>query len=100
MIALANQYVDFQKPWELKNSDPKRMQDILFILTEQIFKITKCLYPVIPTSAEKLLNQIGAPYELRLTQNEAIPADVIVLNDVEPLFPRIEDVTNLDVYAE
>lgn len=100
MIALANQYVDFQKPWGLKDSAPKRMQDILFILTEQIFKITKCLYPVMPTSAEKLLHQIGAPYELSLMQNKTIPADVIVLKAVDPLFPRIDNTITLDVYAE
>lgn len=99
MMALANQYVDFQKPWGLKDTDPKRMQDILFILTEQIFKITKCLYPVIPITAEKLLNQIGFPYELKFIPREQI-AGKITLGDIAPLFPKIEDASNLDVYAE
>lgn len=99
MVALANQYADFQKPWGLKDTDPKRMQDILFILAEQIFKITKCLYPVIPIAAEKLLNQIGIPYELKFSPGEKI-VDKIMLGDIIPLFPKIEDTSNLDVYSE
>ncbi len=101
MIFLANQYVDYQKPWGLKDSEPKRMQDILFILAEQIYKITKCLYPVIPYTAEKLLKQLGVPYELKFIPTEKIP-DVIHITDIEPLFPRIDTakIGNLNVYAE
>ncbi|MDR0942218.1 MAG: methionine--tRNA ligase [Holosporales bacterium] len=99
-ISLANQYVDYQKPWTLKESDPKRMQDVLFILVEQIYKITKLLFPVIPIAAEKVLKQINPRYELKLVEGEKIPDDVII-SEFEPLFPKIDvKAENFDVFAK
>ena len=100
-ISIANQYIDFQKPWTLKTSDPKRMQDILFILLEQIFKITKFFYPVIPMAAEKLLTQTGIPYELKFIKNEKIP-DSVTIGEPEALFPKIDtsEIEKLDVYSD
>lgn len=100
-IFVANQYIDFQKPWTLKKTDPQRMQDILFILTEQIFKITKFFYPVIPIAAEKVLKQIGVPYELKFISNEKIP-NSLTINESEVLFPKIDSTAleNFDVYSD
>lgn len=100
-ISIANQYIDFQKPWTLKKTDPKRMQDILFILLEQIYKITKFFYPFIPIAAEKLLNQINVPYELKLISGEKIP-DNVTINEPEALFPKIDvtEIGNFDVFAK
>ena len=88
-MALSNQFIDREKPWTLKESDTSRMQDILFILLEQIFKITKYLYPVIPIGAEKMLTQIGAPYEFVLKEEEHFP-DEVLINDPEAVFPKID----------
>jgi methionyl-tRNA synthetase len=99
-ISLANQYIDYQKPWSIKESDPKRMQNILFILLEQIFKITKFFYPIIPIAAKKVLTQINAPYELKIVFGEKIP-DIVTINEPETLFPKIEttELEKLDVFA-
>lgn len=100
-ISIANQYIDFQKPWTLKTSDPKRMQDILFILTEQIYKITKFFYPIIPIAAEKVLNQINVPYELKFISGEKIP-DTVTINNPEVLFPKIDsaEMEKFDVFSD
>ena len=39
VIFKANHYVDMQKPWGLKATDPKRMHTILYVLAETIRKI-------------------------------------------------------------
>ena len=99
--AIANQYTDHQKPWTLKESDPKRMQDILFILLQAIYKITKFFYPVIPAAAEKLLKQINVPYELILDHLEKLP-DSVTINEPESLFPKIDsnDLGHFDVFEK
>jgi methionyl-tRNA synthetase len=100
-ISIANQYVDSQKPWALKLSKPERMQDILFILTEQIYKITKFFYPVIPIAAEKVLKQINSWHELKFVENERIQ-DIVTIVNPEVLFPRIDiaEIEKFDVYAK
>ena len=100
-MALSNQFIDREKPWTLKESDTSRMQDILFILLEQIFKITKYLYPVIPIGAEKMLTQIGAPYEFVLKEEEHFP-DEVLINDPEAVFPKIDvsQKENFDVFEK
>lgn len=99
-LALANQYIDIQKPWSLKNTDTFRMQDILYILTEQIYKITKYFYPVIPIAAEKVLKQLNITYKLNF-ENLTLP-DNLKIKDSEVLFPRIDlsEIEKFDVYAK
>ena len=77
------------------------MQDILFILLEQIFKITKFFYPIIPVTAEKLLSQLGVPYELKFIEGEKLP-DSVKINSPEVLFPKIDttEIEKLDVFAD
>ncbi len=100
-VSLANQYIDVQKPWTLKDSNRKRMQDILYILVEQIYKITKYFYPVIPEAATRLLRQINVPYEIKFIENEKLPDD-IEINTPEVLFAKIEDkdLSIYDVFAK
>lgn len=101
-IAIANQYIDQQKPWILKNEDKAdRMNTVLFILLEQIYKVTKFLYPVIPNAAESILKQMNIPYELTLDLKEGIP-DTVTINNSEIVFQKIDitDLSKFDVYAE
>ncbi len=92
-ISLANQYIDHQKPWSLKDVDADRMQDILYVLMSCIIKITKFLSPVIPIAAEKILTQIDC-------SDDSI---IRIQNlDKEPIFPKIdtENIKEFDVYAQ
>lgn len=101
-ISTANQYMDFQKPWTLKSSDQARMQDILYILTEQILKITKFFSPVIPISAEKVFKQLGLSTEVvAVLQDEKAP-DRISIAESQALFPKIDvaSIEDMDVFAD
>jgi methionyl-tRNA synthetase len=99
-ISLANQYVDFQKPWALKTSDQGRMRDVLFLAVEQIYKITRLFYPVIPICAEKVFTQLGIPMDKAIATDYALP-DEFHIDVVESLFPRIDQsTTNFDVFAD
>ncbi|MDR1488548.1 MAG: methionine--tRNA ligase [Holosporales bacterium] len=91
--SLANQFIDQEKPWALKEfNDIKRMQDVLYILLEAIIKITKFFDPVTPIAASKILHQIDNSVRDKITVNSVD----------ESVFPRI-DVTKInefDVYAK
>ena len=96
-FTIANQYLDSQKPWLLRNSDVKRMEDVLYITLDQIYNITKALYPVIPIAAEKVFKTIGMDIN---NVNKELP-DTVNINIPEVLFPRIDtkDISKFDVYA-
>ena len=55
----ANVYIDREAPWQLKKTDPARMQHVLYVILETLRSIGVMLLPFIPTSAGKLLAQLG-----------------------------------------
>ena len=69
-----NLYVDQEKPWELAKSDPARLEVVLGNLVKLCREVGLMLRPIIPESAEKIINQVGE--------------QSIVLG--EPLFPPKE----------
>jgi methionyl-tRNA synthetase len=52
----ANKYFNDSEPWSLKSKDPKRMQTILYIISEQIRNISILLNPIIPKATGKILD--------------------------------------------
>ena len=50
-----NKYFNDQEPWK-KKSDLPRLNTIIYVSLEAIRKISILLYPVIPSSALKVLN--------------------------------------------
>lgn len=61
VVVECNRYIDEQAPWSLKKTDPDRMQTVLYVILESL-RYTSILYqPVIPGSAEKMLDQLGVP---------------------------------------
>lgn len=118
-ISLINQYIDNQKPWEMKKTNINRMQDVLYIALEQIFNITKWLAPVIPQAAMKFFKMIGFSNDICLelvghknsntyvefpSQSEnsntyvEFPAQ-LEIKEIEILFPKIENYDQLDVVS-
>ncbi|MBY0377587.1 MAG: methionine--tRNA ligase [Gammaproteobacteria bacterium] len=65
IIAKANQYVDEQKPWGLKVTDPKRMHTILYVLAETIRRIAILTQPILPIASGKILDQLAVSKENR-----------------------------------
>ncbi len=89
--SLANEYVDHQAPWSLKKTDPKRMKTVLYTLTECLRIIGIALQPIIPDSANKLLNQLNVSDREMLHMNAQFAMQVgIDLPVPEGIFPRLQ----------
>ncbi len=90
----ANEYIDAQAPWQLKKTDTKRMDTVLYVLAETIRCIGIMLQPFIPESAEKILNQLCIPDKERLfvnlTEDFALKPGII-LPEPEVIFPRLKE---------
>jgi len=63
-VFACNQYVDEQAPWALRKTDPERMAAVLLTLFRCVRDLAIAVRPVVPASADKLLDQMGvAPGE-------------------------------------
>ncbi|MGE3693010.1 MAG: methionine--tRNA ligase, partial [Novosphingobium sp.] len=58
-IFLCNQYVDEQAPWSLKKTDPARMIAVLMTLFRCVRTLAIAIRPIVPQSANRLLDQLG-----------------------------------------
>ncbi|NYV27307.1 methionine--tRNA ligase [Streptobacillus felis] len=93
-ISRLNKYIDESEPWTLfKNNDTDRLKTVLYNLIDGIYKIAVLISPIMPDSANKILEQLSI-------ENKDILLDDIKdwaiypvnnkLNKAEVLFPRIE----------
>jgi methionyl-tRNA synthetase len=91
VVGEANAYIDIQAPWKLKKEDPERMQTVLYVLAEVIRGLSIMAQPIIPTGANKILDQLAVPMDKRnfsnlkdfLTSGTELPAP-------QGVFPRLE----------
>jgi methionyl-tRNA synthetase len=58
VVGEANAYIDAQAPWKLKKEDPQRMQTVLYVLAEVIRVCAIMAQPIVPTGANKVLDQL------------------------------------------
>ncbi|WP_395462810.1 methionine--tRNA ligase [Wolbachia endosymbiont of Cantharis cryptica] len=61
----ANAYIDKSAPWTLSKTDRERMNLVIYKLLEYIRIIGTLLQPIVPKSAEMILNQLQIPKEQR-----------------------------------
>ena len=91
-ISEANKYVDDQAPWKLKNENISRMEDVLWILSDNIRKIAILTLAFMPMSSHKVLDQLSVnPKERNFVYLK--PEFYIQSNSIEipkPIFPRID----------
>ena len=90
----ANKYFNDAEPWSLKEKDPDRMNSIMYTICEQIKNISILLYPIIPMSAEKVLNSINInkeEFSIEIITNFKSFDFQKELKDLEILFKKIED---------
>lgn len=96
-VFACNQYVDEQAPWTLRKTDPERMTGVLMVLFRCVRDLAIAVRPVVPMSADKLLDQMGIGEDARdfraLADGEWFAR--IVASDfrvAQPLgvFPRLE----------
>jgi methionyl-tRNA synthetase len=64
-VFACNQYVDEQAPWALRKTDPERMGAVLMVLFRCVRDLAIALRPVVPDSADKLLEQMGVAEDAR-----------------------------------
>ncbi len=88
----ANGFIDEQAPWALRKTDSKRMEEVLYILSETLRYIAILLLPFMPDSMDKLLNQLSVSAQERdfdhLTQQYALKPGRF-LPVPQGIFPRI-----------
>jgi methionyl-tRNA synthetase len=93
MIWDANKYIDDMAPWALKKTDTERMATVLYVIME-VLRYSAILYqPLIPDSANKILDQLKVPAEERtfahLDDSYRIKSGTPISKPVG-VFPRIE----------
>ncbi|MEJ5975972.1 methionine--tRNA ligase [Novosphingobium sp. PS1R-30] len=96
-VFACNQYVDEQAPWTLRKTDPARMAAVLMTLFRCVRDLAIAVRPVVPASADKLLDQIGVAADRRdfaALANSAWFADLVasgfVVSQPVGVFPRLE----------
>ena len=89
----SNKYFNDSEPWSLKKTNLKEMNSVLFSITEQIKNISILLLPVIPISANKVLDILNVDKSLRnltgITKNDNLLSNK-ELGNVEILFNKVE----------
>ena len=96
-VFAANAYVDEMAPWALRKENPPRMAAVLATLFVCIRDLAIAIQPIIPTSAAKLLDQMGIPEDERTfaalsdtTWYERLRASGFRLAQPVGIFPRLD----------
>ncbi len=95
-VFACNAYVDTQAPWALRKTDPERMETVLATLFICIAQLATGIRAVIPASADKLLDTMGVPVDVRTYAGigshwySPLAESPFRLAAPTPLFPRLE----------
>lgn len=96
-VFACNQYVDEQAPWALRKTDPARMVAVLMTLFKCVRDLAIGVRPVVPTAADRLLDQMGVEPDSRdyaALADEAWFDNLVnagfTLDKPEGVFPRLE----------
>jgi methionyl-tRNA synthetase len=96
-VFACNQYVDDQAPWALRKTDPERMAGVLLTLLRCVRDLAIAVRPVVPASADKLLDQLGVAADARdyAALGQADWLDALIASGfrvAQPVgvFPRLE----------
>ncbi len=84
-----NRYVEEQSPWVLAKDEARaqELDRVLRSLAEGIRVVTVLLWPYLPSSAERLLEALGAS-ELALAGAELGAGSIAQVSAIESLFPK------------
>ena len=89
----SNKYFNDSEPWSLKKTNVKKMNSVLYSIIEQIKNISILLLPIIPISANKILDILNVKKDLRII--EEINKNISInhdkeLGNIEILFKKVE----------
>jgi len=91
VVGEGDRYIDEQKPWTLKKTDPARMATVLYVLAETVRHLAILVQPFTPHSMAKMLDQLAVPAGARtfaaLGEGGALKAGTS-LPAPEGVFPR------------
>ena len=92
MIGDANKYIAVMEPWKLKKEDPERMETVLYVLMEVLRHAVILYQPLIPDSANKILDQLTVPKDERSFANlDSSPLKAGThMEEPVSVFPRFE----------
>jgi methionyl-tRNA synthetase len=77
-VFACNAYVDAMAPWTLRKTDPDRMSAVLGTLVAAIRPLAAAISPVVPSSAQKIIDLIDSG------------AGGVPIEQPAPIFPRLE----------
>ena len=90
----SNKYFNDSEPWSHKNSNPERMNTIIYTISEQIKNLSILLNPIIPLSTNKVLSSMNIS-DKDLKIDSILKNNVLdhtkELKDFEILFRKIEN---------
>ena len=95
-VFACNAYIDEQAPWKLRKTDPERMETVLATLYIAIAMLAVAIRPVIPESADTLLDAMNVAPDLRTFAGIAghwyspLAESDFRLAQPAPLFPRLD----------
>lgn len=89
VVAEANRYFASQEPWALKKTDPERMSAVLYVTAEVVRQVAILAQPIMPTSANALLDLLKIPAEeRRFSHLSTRLADGTAIDKPVGVFPR------------
>ena len=102
-----NRYIDITQPWVLGKSEEglPRLKTVMYVLAEGVRAVAVQIYPVMPTTPERIYAQLGVSDEGLKTWESvqkfgALPVGTKVKKG-EALFPRVDVKKELEaIYAE
>lgn len=92
MVWDTNKYIDEMAPWALKKTDPERMKTVLYVVMECLRHIAILYQPIIPDSANNILDQLTVPSDERTFSHldtSPIKAGASI-SKPQGVFPRLE----------
>ena len=95
-IGELNRYIDITQPWVLGKTEEglPRLKTVMYVLAESVRAVAVQIFPVMPTTPERIYAQLGVTDEALKTWDSvktfgALPAGTIVKKG-EALFPRVD----------
>ncbi|WP_395000826.1 methionine--tRNA ligase [Sphingomonas sp.] len=95
-VFACNQYIDAQAPWTLRKTDPERMKAVLATLVNCLRILAIAIRPVVPSSSDRVLDQIGVSADESERNFQALEDRYWhqrrqhVAAPPQPVFPRLE----------
>jgi methionyl-tRNA synthetase len=88
LVDYGNRYIDKAEPWKTIKENPKKAKDDLAVLFHVIRCLAVLINPFLPKTSERLCSQINKEYSTLKWEYPSF--EKIIVNEVKPLFEKIE----------